>query len=704
MANNSQSTPRAVDPAPLRFSRAFLRHRHAVTALFAVLTAVCLMCIPLVKVNYSMTDYLPEDSASTVALNTMEDVYGSGIPNVELYAQSIDLASAQELSTQLADIDGINEVMWLGTQVDVQQPLAIQDQQAVDRWKTDDGYLFQLVVDEASGEDVLSQVRTTVENAGGTAALAGSLTNSVAMQESTSREIPLIMIAAVAIVIVILLITSHSWFEPVVFLIPIGVAIVMNMGTNLVLGEISFVSQICGAVLQLAVSMDYAIVFLHRFRNMQQDFADPLEAMAHCMQRSFTIELSSAAVTFFGFLALTVMRFGIGINLGIVLAKGIALSFVSVILFMPCLILETLPVLDRFEHRYLVPSLDRLSAGIQRGAIPVAIVIVALAIPCSIASGKTDFVYGAGDSIAPDSQAGQESALIKDAFGSAETWVLMVPQGRWDAEVALVDQLKQLDHVSGVTSYVTVAGNAMPVEVVPADTLSQVISGGWSRIVITTDVEGEGDDAFALVETVRESAADLYGNDYLLAGNAVSTYDLRDTVTEDSSPVKLFTVLSIGIVLALMFKSVSIPLLIVASIEISIWINLAVPYFNGEHLSYIGYLVIDSVQMGAAVDYAIVLAREYFDRRQHTDAVGASIQAVSYAGVPIATSAAILVLAGLGIHFISSNSIISQIGALISRGAFIAMLMMYLFLPLLFRLFDKLVQKTSKGLVVYKEN
>ena len=704
MGNNPQSTPHAVDPAPLRFSRAFLHHRHAVTVLFAILTAVCLMCIPLVKVNYSMTDYLPEDSASTVALDTMEDVYGSGIPNVELYAQGIDLASAQSLSTELAGIDGVDEVMWLGTQVDVQQPLAIQDQQTVDSWKTDDGYLFQLVVDEASGKDVLSQVRTTVENAGGTAAQAGSLTNSVAMQESTAREIPLIMIAAVAIVAVILLITSHSWFEPVVFLIPIGMAIVMNMGTNLVLGEISFVSQICGAVLQLAVSMDYAIVFLHRFRNMQHDFADPVEAMAHCMQRSFTIELSSAAVTFFGFLALTAMRFGIGINLGIVLAKGIVLSFVSVILFMPCLILETLPVLDRFEHRYLVPSLDRLSTGIQRIAIPVAVVIVALAIPCSIASGKTDFAYGAGDSIAPDSQAGQESSLVKNTFGSAETWVLMVPQGRWDAEVALVDKLEELDHVNGVTSYVTVAGNAMPVEVVPADTLSQVISGGWSRIVITTDVEGESDDAFALVETVRETAADLYGDDYLLAGNAVSTYDLRDTVTEDSSPVKLFTVLSIGIVLALMFKSVSIPLLIVASIEISIWIKLAVPYFSGEHLSYIGYLVIDSVQMGAAVDYAIVLAREYFDRRRHTDAVGASIQAVSYAGVPIATSAAILVLAGLGIHFISSNSIISQIGALISRGAFIAMLMMYLFLPLLFRLFDKLVQKTSKGLVVYKEN
>ncbi len=691
------------DPLALRFSRAFLRHRRLVIALFAVATVLGALAIPSVKVNYSMTDYLPADSPSTKALDTMQNAFGSGIPNVRLYAEGIDQAAASQLAADLADLTGVDEVMWLGTQVDTAEPLELADADTVSAWKTDDGYLYQLVVDEAQGQATLDAVRACAADHGASrVSLAGDLASTVAMQQSTAQEIRLIMASAVAIVVAILLLTSHSWFEPVVFLIPIGVAIVLNMGSNLVMGEISFVSQICGAILQLAVSMDYAIVFLHRFRNMQHEFADPVEAMAHCMQRSFSIELSSAGVTFFGFLALTVMRFGIGVNLGIVLAKGIALSFVSVIFLMPCLILATLPVLDRFEHRYLVPSLEGVANGIQRGAAPVAVIIALIAIPCYIAEDRTSFIYGSGDAISAASEAGQEQQRIEDAFGAAETWVVMVPEGQWSHENALVERLRALDHVDGVTSYVTVAGAAMPVEVVPEDTLSQVVSHGWSRIVVTTDVDGEGEDTFALVETVRDAAAQEYGDDYLLAGNAASIYDLRDTVHQDSTPVKLFTMASIGIVLALMFRSISIPFLILAAIEVSIWMNLAIPYFTGDALSYIGYLVIDSVQTGAAVDYAIVLAREYFDRRQHGDAAGASRDAVAYAGVPILTSASILVLAGLSIQLISTNQIISQLGMLIFRGALLSGLMMFLFLPFLFRLFDRVVQKTSFCLKVWR--
>lgn len=685
-------------PFALRFSRAFLRHRRAVIVVFAIATAFAALCIPAVEVNYNMTDYLPADTASTVALNTMEDVFDSGVPNVRLYAQGIDLPAAKRLAEKLGKTKGVSEVMWLGTQVDVDQPLELQDESLVADWKNDDGYLFQIVADGDDGADVLARIRSAVKSIGGDAALSGSLATTVAMTESTSAEVKTIMLAAVAIVVAIVLLTSHSWFEPVVFLIPIGVAIVLNMGSNILMGEISFVSQICGAVLQLAVSMDYAIVFLHRFRGMQHEFDDNVEAMAHCMQRSFSIELSSAGVTFFGFLALATMRFGIGVDLGIVLAKGIVMSFISVIFLMPCLILATLPLLDRLEHRYLVPSLKGLSHGIERIAAPVAVVIALIAVPCFLGEDRTGFVYGAGESISKTSEAGIEDELVKEKFGNAETWVVMVPEGDWGHETALVDALESTEHIDGVTSYVTVAGNAMPVEVVPEETLEQVVSGGWSRIVLTTDVSGEGDDAFGLVETVRKACQKQYGDKYLLVGNTVSTYDLRETTRADSGTVKFFTMFSIGVVLALMFKSISIPVLILLAIEISIWINLAIPYFAGTSLSYIGYLVIDSVQTGAAVDYAIVLARQYFDEREKHDPKPAARHAIEYAGVPILTSAVILVLAGLAIQMISSNGIISQLGTLICRGALLAMLMMFLFLPFLFRLFDAPVHKTTWGL------
>ncbi|MBS5451237.1 MAG: MMPL family transporter [Coriobacteriia bacterium] len=690
------------EPLTLRFSRTFLRFRVVVMIVFAIATVAAALCIPRVAINYSLADYLPQDAPSTRAIDTMQEVYGTGIPNARLYAEGLTLSQASQLDDALTNVDGVEEVMWLGTQVDVKVPIETQDADAVSAWKTDDGYLYQLVIDAAVGNDAIAGVRAAATDAGATrVSMDGDLVSTVSMQESTSVEVVLILLAGIAIIVGILLLGSHSWFEPVVFMVPIGVAIVLNMGSNIVMGEISFVSQISGAILQLAVSMDYAIVFLHRFRNMQHEFTDPVEAMAHCMQRSFSIELSSAAVTFFGFLSLTIMRFGIGVDLGIVLAKGIALSFVSVIFLMPCLILLCLPVLDKLNHRYLVPSLDKLSRGLQRIAAPMAIVIVIIAVPCYLGEDKTGFIFGSSDLVAPDSQAGIESQHIEDASGTANTWVLMVPEGQWGNERGLVKELQATEHVSAVTSYITTAGHAMPADIVPADQLEQLIKDGWSRIVVTTDVEGEGDVAFGLVETVRSIAQSYYGDDYLLAGSTVNTYDLKTTTQSDAQPVKMFTMLSIGIVLAIMFRSLTIPLLILAAIEVSIWINLAIPYFMGTSLNYIGYLVIDSVQMGASVDYAIVLAREYFDRRRSMSAKDASRDAVTYAGVPIMTSAIILIMAGASVQFISSNGIVSELGMLIFRGAFISMLMMFLFLPFLFRLFDGIVRHTSIGLHAY---
>ncbi len=687
----------------LDFCRAFLRHRKLVAAVFAIAVAVCALCIPQVKVNYSMTDYLPEDAASVQSLADMKDAFGEGVANARLYAEGISLAQAAQLAERLADVDGISDVMWLGSVADVKEPLEVQDADTVSSWKTDSGYLFSLTVDEDGAVQSFADARAAAENAGASqVSLDGSAVTTASAQSSTSVEIVYIMLAAAAIIVLILLLTSHSWFEPVIFLAVIGAAIVMNMGTNLVMGEISFISQICGAILQLAVSMDYAIVLLHTYNRCLREFPDPEEAMARAMMRGFTVVLSSAAVTFFGFLSLTVMRFGLGVNMGIVLAKGIVFSFLAIMLLMPCLVLLCRRPIERLEHRYLVPSFDGLARGCQRIMVPTALVVVVVAVPAFLAESRTDFVYGSSDFASPDSQVGQEAQRIEDAFGQQENWVVMVPQGRWADEQALVDDLESLPEISGVTSYITVAGRALPVDVAPQEQVEQVVAGGWSRIVLTAAVPAEGDETFSLVQQVRERAAERYGDDYRLVGNAVSLYDLRETVHEDSSTSKVFSMAAIGLVLALMFRSLSIPFIALAAIEVAIWINLAVPYFMGDTLNYTGYLVIDAVQLGAAVDYAIIYAREYFDRRREYGPREAARSAIKHGGVPIVTSASILTFAGIAVWLIASNGVISQLGVLVARGAFVSMIMMFVFLPCLFRTFDWLVRKTTLGLHLCK--
>ena len=372
----------------LKFCEAFLRHRKVVVGVFALLALACALCIPQVKVNYSMVDYLPEDAESVIALNDMENAFDSATPNARAYVEGIDLTTADALSASLGEIEGVSDVMWLGTAVDTRTPTALQDESLVSKWKTDNGYLFQMAVQSGKQKAAVDEVRAACEATGASqVSLSGEAVSTASAQKSTATEVSLILVVGVVIIALILLLTSHSWFEPVIFLTVIGVAIVLNMGTNIFRGEISFVSQICGAILQLAVSMDYAIVLLHTFRRCQREYPDPEEAMAHAMKRGFSVVLSSAAVTFFGFLSLTVMRFGIGVDMGIVLAKGIVFSFFTVMFLMPCLILMSLRPLEATKHRFLIPPFDRFARVCQRLMVPMAVIVVLVAVPAYLGRG-----------------------------------------------------------------------------------------------------------------------------------------------------------------------------------------------------------------------------------------------------------------------------------------------------------------------------
>lgn len=680
----------------LEFCEAFLKKRVAVVVVFLVAAVIGGLCITKVRVNYNMIDYLPEEAPSVQDLRTMKDAFGGGVTNARLYAEGVTLPQARQIATDLGATEGITDVMWLGSLVDLRQPEQVLPEGVIDAWRTDEGYLFTMVIDEDTAAAAGASARQIAADDGATrVSLAGSVIDSADAMSSTSAEIVYLLLASVLTVVVILGLTSTSWLEPFLFLIVIGTAIALNMGSNLIMGQISFISNVCGAILQLAVSMDYAIVMLHTFRRQQRVFSDPEQAMAHAMVKGFSVVLSSAAVTFFGFLSLVVMHFQIGLDMGIVLSKGIVFSFLSVMFFMPCLMLCSLKLLERTSHRSLVPSFDRFARVCQKAMYPMAGLILLLAPVSYLANQNNAWEYGAANFAAPGSPTRIQADHIDQAFGNSETWVVMLPEGHWADEKALIGELEDLPMISSVTSYVTQAGTAMPIDVVPESMSSQVISNGLSRLVLSTEVTGENEQAFGLVEDVRQMCQQYYGDDYGLVGTQVSIYDLRDVVTHDSLRVKIFSAAAIGIVLMLMFRSLSIPILTIAAIEIAIMINMSFPYFAGTSISYIGYLVIDAVQMGAAVDYAIIFEREYFDRRQIYLPREAARSAVKHSAVTILTSAMILTLAGVAVWLISSNQVISGIGVLIARGAFVSMLMMFMFLPGLLTALDWLIRHTT---------
>ncbi len=677
-----------------RFSRAVLRHRKAVVALFAVLTLFSAACISQVKVNGDFSDYLPSSTPSTVALDAMDEAFGNDVTNLRAYVQGIDLVQAKELAETFAARGDVLASEWLGDNLDATVPLEVQDADVLAKWRDADGYLFQLTVSASNTQEQIDGIRADALGATGatSCAIDGTAAMDAEIMESVDRDMAIIMPLAVLVVLVVMSIASTSFLHPVIALVAIGAAIVVNMGSNIVQGEVSSVTQMVGAVLQLAVSMDYSIVLLTNYGRATREFADPEEACVQALTRSLPVVASSAAVTFFGFLSLTFMQFLIGRDMGIVLAKGIALSFLSITLLMPCLLHMLRRPTAKLAHRPFLPPFSGFARACRAVAVPALVLALAVAAPAFVAQDMTKFNYGSSKNIAETAQVKLDQQTIDERFGEEQTWVIMVPQEQWGHENALVEKLQALPTTTSVTSFGTVAGSTTPLALADADSISALISNGYSRIIVASAVGDEDDATYDLVAQVRELCAEEYGDSYHLLGDSVSYYDIRDVATQDMVTVRVASLLAIALVLIIMFRSLSIPAILLFCIEVSIWINLSIPYFMDASTNYIGFLVIDAVQLGAAVDYSIIFAHEYLRLREADPAQAPAERArdaISGAAVPILTSSVILMLAALGIYLFSSSPMVQELGLLICRGALIADLVIFTVMPTLFLARDK---------------
>ena len=676
--------------------RGALNHRRVVIVIAALLFIVSVLCIPSVKINYQFSDYLPESSESTVSLRVMEEAFNSPTPNSNIMVEGLSLAQASELATHMETIEGVEEVMWLGTTCDISQPLETYDPDVVSAYKKGDSYLYQVALDTSVATQSMDLIREVANEVGATdVSMSGEAINSAVAQGSSDFEIQLILVMAVIVILGLLLITSEAWFEPVLFLSVIGISIVYNLGTNIIFGEISFITQMCAAVLQLAVSMDYGIVMLHAFRGFKAQGLTSYDAAVAAMHKAAAVIASSAATTFFGFLSLCVMAFLIGADMGVVLAKGIAFSFLCVLFLLPILVLSSEKLLKKTAHKKFLPSFDKFAVWCMRIAVPFTVIIALITVPAYLGQKQPNFVYGASGFVEPGTELYEETNAINDTFGAQEQWVMLVPEGDWGRELQMVKRIEDLEGVSAVTSYVTAVSANIPTDMVPSEDLSQLVSGGYSRIVVSTSVEGESEEAFSLVQALRDIGDEFYPEENYLVGSAVTSYDMSLIVNDDSLRIFIASVVAIGLVLLLMFRSLSIPLILLLTIEISIWINLAIPYFTGESIQYIGYLIISAIMLGATVDYTIILSRAYLDRRVEMEKRPAMLSAISYSAITILTSATILTVCGAFIGIISSNGVIAGLGTLIGRGAFIAALNTFLLLPILFMVLDKVVEKTT---------
>ncbi len=675
-----------------------INHRKAILVLFALLLAVSVFLIPLVSINYDLGKYLPEDSPSTIAYQVMTREFQDSAPNLRVMARNVTVPQALELKDKLRQVEGVQSVRWLDDVASTTVPLSMLDPALLDAFYKDSAALYQITA-TGDTQTVVAAIRDVI---GPDNAMAGSAVNVGAATSETGKQMTVVILLVIPLVLVILLLATRSYFEPVLFFVTIAVAVAINMGANAFFDNISFVTAAACAVLQLAVSMDYCIFLLHRFTEYRDAGHEPVEAMRYALRSAFSSVLGSGLTTLIGFCALILMQFRIGADLGIVMAKSIVLSLLAALVLLPGLALLTYPLIDKTHHRPFLPGFGKFGRAVFKLRFVALLLMLILIVPSFLANRRTQFYFGASHMFDETTQVGRDSAAINNLFGESSTLVLLVPLGNTAGEVQLSHDLHALPFVKNITSYVDTVGAAVPPEFLDEATRRQLLSEQYSRFILTTDLQAEGDATFTAIAQLKSIAGGYYDN-YYLAGEPATNYDMHTVSKHDLDIVNYIAIAAILLVLLIMFRALLLPFIVVLAIETAIWINLAVPYFANTPLFFIAFLILSAIQLGATVDYAILFTNRYLEERESADRNDAVVEALRNSSLSILTSGLIFTSGGLLLSATTSQAAIKQIGLLVGRGAALSTAMVLLVLPALLWLFDRAIFATMKRRPVFSD-
>ena len=686
-----------------RFISVVLTHPKKVVTAFIVIAVISVCLIPFSKTNYNLVSYLPPEAQSTEAVRIMSEEFATDLPNTNVMVRNVTIPEALEVKAQLKGMHGVKSVMWLDDVSDTALPVSTIQPALLDMYyhPGDDGRgtaLMMMTLEEGNEEEDIGAIRAYVDSLsddslGPGNAVSGTSSDSAQMQAATVEQVLLASAIVGPIIIFLLILSTMSWIEPLLFLAAIAISIFINMGTNVFLDDVSFITSSVSPILQLAVSLDYAIFLLHEFAAQRKKTPDITEAMGNAMRVSLSTIAASAVTTLFGFLALSFMQFQIGADLGFNLAKGIIFSFITVVTFLPALSVLLMPLIDRTQHRKFMPDFSNIGAHIAKIRIPVLIIVLILVVPAFLAQRNLEFIYGNN---LPDLSLrnGVDTVAINEEFGEQNAIVVLVPRGDVAREALLSRDIEALPHVKSVMSYAQSVGTPIPTAFLSQDIVDQFYSEKWARIIAYVDTPFEGDLAFGLVEQIQ-GAVEQYYDTYYTAGQPANLYDMRNVVAVDNVRVSLIAFIAIFLVVLITFRSLGLPLVLLLTIESGIWINLAIPYFQGEAINFIGYLVLNTVALGATIDYGILLTTHYLAWRKRMPAKPAIHKALGEAVPSILVSALTLSGAGFALSLSSRIEAAATIGSLLARGALMSMVLVTCLLPALFVLCDKFLRVTT---------
>ena len=669
-----------------------VRHRNRIMTVFIVLAAICALCVPFIEVNYDLTAYLPDSMTSKKAIDVMEEEFGyPGTARVMI--ENVTPYEAEIYKEMIENVEGVDMVSWISTDVYMSEEFI--DIVGQTDYYRDNCAVMDVTFTEGDTSGLTDKALEDISAIlGGKGHYGGPAVENKSLKETLNVQIAIITVIAVCLIFVILCVTTDSWAEPFLFLIVMGVAIVINMGTNIFRGTISFISNSVAAVLQLAISIDYSIFLLHTFMREKETEPDREKAMANAIRDAAVSVLSSGMTTFVGFMALFFMQFLIGQDLGFVLGKSIISSIVTVLLFMPALILRFESLIERTQHKILMPSFKKAAGAVFKLRYAVVIFIAVVFIPAYLMQNSNVNTYGnsalgasVGTVVYDDEQ------LIESKFGRSNLYLVMVPNGSPVTERELAGELKDLSYVRSVTALSDILPKGVPEEIVPESVTGLLRKENYTRMLVFTKTKSESDLAFETSDEIQAIVKSYYPENSYVAGNTPSTQDLKVVCDADYAMVNAFSLIGVALVVIVAFQSVLLAVVAIVPISAAICINLAVPYLQGRVFMFAAMVVVSCIQLGATVDYSILLINNYLDRREKTEPAKAALGALQASMLSILTSGTILIVAGYAIYFVVSVEAIKDIGHMLGRGAILSMSLVLLAVPGLMTMFDKPIMK-----------
>lgn len=683
-----------------KFGRGVVKLRVPILIVSVLLLIPSIFGFVSTRINYDILSYLPSDIETMKGQDIMLDEFGKGGFSLVML-DGMDDKDVEKVKEKIEKVDHVCDVLWYDTLTDVSLPKEVLPDDIYDFFNTDNSTMMAVFFDEATSADGSLEAVKEIRSIAGEQCFVSGMSSVVEdIKDLTMQEAPMYVVIAVILTSIILALTMDSFLIPLFFMLSVGMAIIYNMGTNFIQGEISFITEALAAVLQLAVTIDYSIFLWHSYKEEKEKHpGDNKEAMAVAIGKTITSVVSSSITTVAGFLALCFMSYELGMDMGIVMAKGVVIGVICCITVLPSMILVFDKALEKTMHKDLVPSLEKPAKFIIKHHAAFIVLFIVVLIPAVYGQINTNVYYNLTDTLPKDLNSVIANTKLDEEYNMATTHMLLVDADMKPKEVnSMLDEMGKVDGVSFSMSLDTLIGPSIPREIVPESVTKILKSDKWQLMLVGSEYKVASDEENAQIDELSKILKS-YDKDGMLIGEAAATKDLIDITDHDFKVVNIVSIAAIFIIILIALRSVSLPIILVAVIEFAITVNMGVPCFTNTTIPFIASVVIGTIQLGATVDYAILMTTRYkTERNAGKDKHEAVTIALTTSMKSIMVSALGFFASTFGVGVYSSVDMISQLCTLMSRGAIISMITVICILPSMLMLFDKVIINTTMGM------